>query len=479
MDSSSSSSFPPSSLPSAPAPRSLATDVRGWFQQRSLFFKIAGVAILGLLLLIPLGMVRSTLSERHHRYREAVDEITQTWGGDQTVVGPVLVIPYTWTTVSKDVRYVDGRRREEVTEQVHGAEAYFLPEDLSVDGVIDPSLRKRSIYTAVVYSTKLRIKGRFAAPDFSFVTHKDAQPQWQHARVCFMIRDLRGTQSSLVMSWGGVGGVMGESIHLRPGSGVEGARSGVHAPVVAAAEAREFSLDVQLNGSGSLDFVPVGRQTSVKLASSWPDPSFSGAWLPTTRTVGAEGFEAEWRVSYYGRNFPESGTLTGKDDFGNWNDASFGVGLLQPVNVYRTTERAIKYGVLFVTLVFTVFFLFEVVCSLRLGALNYLLVGAALCMFYLGTLALAEFVAFGLAYALSAGAATLLIAFYSRHILRSGRRACLVGGMLGGVFGYLYFVLRMEDFSLLAGTGALFVMLAAVMYATRRLGTGQARVGQS
>lgn len=99
--------------------------------------------------------------------------------------------------------------------------------------------------------------------------------------------------------------------------------------MVAAAEAREFSLDVQLNGSGSLDFVPVGRQTSVKLASSWPDPSFSGAWLPTTRTVGAEGFEAEWRVSYYGRNFPESGTLTGKDDFGNWNDASFGVGLLQ------------------------------------------------------------------------------------------------------------------------------------------------------
>ena len=142
---------------------------------------------------------------------------------------------------------------------------------------------------------------------------------------------------------------------------------------------------------------------------------------------------------------------------------------MEPVNAYRTVERAIKYGVLFLTLVFAVFFLFEALCGLRLNALNYLLVGVALCLFYLGTLALAEFMAFGTAYALSALASTALIAFYAKSILRSGRRAWLVGGMLGGVYGYLYFVLQMEDFALLAGTGALFAVLAAVMLATRKL----------
>jgi inner membrane protein len=150
-------------------------------------------------------------------------------------------------------------------------------------------------------------------------------------------------------------------------------------------------------------------------------------------------------------------------------ESGFGVSLMEPVNAYRTVERAIKYGILFLTLVFTAFFLFEAVCGMRLNAVNYLLVGAALCLFYLGALALAEFLTFGVAYALAAGASTLLIALYARRILQGSGRAWLIGGMLSGVYGYLYFVLQMEDFALLAGTGALFVVLAALMYATRRL----------
>jgi len=183
-----------------------------------------------------------------------------------------------------------------------------------------------------------------------------------------------------------------------------------------------------------------------------------------------EGFNAAWRVSYYGRSFPQQ-WLEGGDgqpSVQKIEESGFGVSLLEPVNAYRIVERAIKYGMLFITLVFMTFFLFEAVCGLRLSALNYLLVGGALCLFYLGLLALAEFWAFGAAYALSAGASTVLIGLYARRVLRGGRRAWLVGGMLGGVYGYLYFVLQMEDFALLAGTGALFALLAAVMYATRR-----------
>jgi inner membrane protein len=250
----------------------------------------------------------------------------------------------------------------------------------------------------------------------------------------------------------------------------------VQAPVkLAAGAGREFALELGLNGSGALRFLPLGRQTDVSLASSWADPRFDGAYLPVEREVGLEGFRAKWGVSYYGRSFPQQWTEggEGQPSVEKIEETAFGVSLMEPVNAYRTVERAIKYGVLFITLVFTTFFLFEAVCGLKLNALNYLLVGAALCLFYLGALALAEFLAFGWAYALAAGLSTGLIALYAWRILRGGRRAWLVGGMLGGVYGYLYFVLQMEDFALLAGTGALFVVLAAVMYATRRLEAGQ------
>ncbi|EIP97665.1 Inner membrane protein involved in colicin E2 resistance [Opitutaceae bacterium TAV1] len=487
---------------SSSAAHPVIAGICGWLRRRSLFFRILGAGLVGLLLLIPLAMVHSTLEERQARHSEAVGEIMDTWGRSQEIAGPVLVVPYSWKTDGEEVHFVNGKRQTGSVEKTAHGEAWFLPETLAIEGQLDPSLRKRSIYTAAVYSTHLRVSGRFAVPDFGFVRERDVTPHWEKARLCFMISDLRGARENLVVKWGGRGaddtggnaisttsgnggGNTGDSpaavaLPLQPGPGVEGMASGVHAAVTAPSAAtgpQAFSLDLRLNGSGRIDFVPLGRQTQVRLASAWPDPGFSGAWLPMTREVGADGFSAEWQVSWYGRNFPENGLLSGARDLPGlpgWSDSAFGVELLQPLNAYRVTERAIKYGVLFITLVFTTFFIFEAACGVRLSALNYLLVGTALCLFYLGTLALAEFVAFGIAYGLAAAASTLLIACYSRRILDSGRRAWIVGGLLGGVYGYLYFVLRMEDFSLLAGTAALFVVLGAIMYVTRKPGLGRA-----
>lgn len=439
--------------------------VRGWLRRRARLFKVLGVGIIGLLLLIPLGMVRSTLSERSGRQAEAVSAITQTWGGEQRVAGPVLVVPYTYKVEVTQLQTILGRQTEVQVEQERRGEAVFLPERLAVDGDVLPSMRKRGIYRTPVYAARLKITGKFAAPTFDFAGVRELEPQWAQARVCFAISDLRGTQQDLMLEWGG------EEVSMQPGARFAGMGAGVHAPVkLTADEGREFALELGLNGSGALRFLPLGRQTDVKLASTWADPSFDGAYLPAEREVGPEGFRAIWAMSYYGRSFPQQWVEGGESQpsVRKIEETQFGVSLMEPVNAYRTVERAIKYGVLFITLVFTTFFLFEAVCGLRLNGLNYLLVGAALCLFYLGTLALAEFVVFGAAYALSAGLSTGLIVLYARRILCGRRRAWVVGGMLSGVYGYLYFVLQMEDFSLLAGTGALFVVLAAVMYATRQ-----------
>ncbi|OAM89840.1 cell envelope integrity protein CreD [Termitidicoccus mucosus] len=436
---------------------------RNWLRRRVFVFKVCGAIFFALLLLIPLSMVRSTLDERQMRYHEAVDSITEPWGRSQEIIGPVLVVPYTHQVATDEWVFAGDRRVLQKSVQEVAAEAFFLPERLDITGELAPSLRKRGIHAAHVYSAALRVSGSFAPPDFAFTGLKSVKPQWERARVCFAITDLRGVRGALTLDWGGA------SVPMQPGAALGGAEAGVHALPGEAAAGAAFSLDLTLNGSGSFTAAPLGRGTTMRLASSWPDPSFMGAALPVKREVGPDGFEAEWEASLYGRSFPQQWSGAGEVSFRSLSEPSFGVRMQPAVDSYRTVERAIKHGVLFVALVFTVFFLFEATCGLHLNGLNYLLTGAALCLFFLSLLALAEFLAFGAAYAMAGAASTAMIGLYCRRILRSGRRALATAGLLGGVYAYLYFVLRMEDFSLLAGTAALFVMLGVVMYATRNL----------
>jgi inner membrane protein len=136
---------------------------------------------------------------------------------------------------------------------------------------------------------------------------------------------------------------------------------------------------------------------------------------------------------------------------------------------YRIVERAMHYNALVAALVFTAFFLFETLGRLRLHAVHYGLVGAALGLFYLALLALGEFVGPDWAYLGAAVAAAALIVLYSAAILRSRGRAGVMGALLAGVYGMLYLVLRLEDLALLAGTATLFAALAAVMFFTRQV----------
>jgi inner membrane protein len=271
----------------------------------------------------------------------------------------------------------------------------------------------------------------------------------------------------------------GQSLPLTPGTRIDGLRAGLHADLSAAGNTgaapnapHSFSVEFTLNGSGTLAFAPLAVQTSVRLKSPWADPSFTGAFLPTEREVTPAGFSALWKIPYYGRDYSQQWTCLAEQatiDTDKIEHSCFGVDLVTPVDSYRSVERATKHGALFITLLFTAFFLFEVLASLRLHTLHYLLVGAALCLFYLGLLSLSEFIAFGAAYLAAATASTLLIGLYCRSILRSGTRSLLITAALTGIYGFLYFVLQMQDYALLAGTAALFTVLAVVMYATRKV----------
>jgi inner membrane protein len=219
--------------------------------------------------------------------------------------------------------------------------------------------------------------------------------------------------------------------------------------------------------------VPTGKATEVSVTSSWPHPGFSGAFLPETRQTTAAGFTASWRVAYFARAYPQAwlnGAIDQDEHRRRVGASQFGLDLVQTVDQYQQAERATKYGLLFILLTFASFFLWELLQTLRLHPVQYLLVGCALIVFYLLLLSISEHVAFATAYLVAAGATVGLVGAYSAAILRAGLKGALVvGGWLASLYGLLFVLLQLEDVALLVGAIAVFAALALVMFLTRRV----------
>ena len=448
-----------------PQPPILLTPARRRFM---IYLKLGCICLLLLLLQIPLFMTGGVLRERQRYQLQATEEIAGIWGRRQLVTGPVLAVPYAYRATVIRSRVVNGRAVQVEETELTGAMAYFLPETLAVNGTVEPELRHRGIYDTVVYSTKLKLAGHFK-PDFAAAGIDADRIDWGKTRVLFGVSDLHGIRSvgpitlaeGRESSWETSDGTTGVFLPLM--AKVAGVTAGIRL---------EFAMEAALQGSERLEIAPVGKTTSVTLQSAWANPSFMGASLPVTREVSAGGFKAEWQVSHFSRGFPESWntrSVKNEEMTGKMEAASFGVRFAQPVDAYSMAERAQKYGILFFVLVFTVFFLFEVTAGLRIHPLQYALVGVALCLFFLGFLALSEFWATGWAYTTAAAGCTLLVSLYAWSFLQTGWRTLVIGGGLGATYGYLYFVLKSQDYALVAGTAALFGALALVMFCTRRI----------
>lgn len=423
--------------------------------------KLFVIGLLILLLLIPLAMVGSLVRERAARRDQAADEVASTWGRSQVLGGPVLIVPY--LQHGKDEK---GRAVTWVST------ASFLPETLKVEGRILPERRSRGIFESVVYRADLRWTGVFERPSFEAWRIAPEDVVWQDAYLAVGVPDMRGIRDALKLDWAG------RELPLEPGGAEEGLwASGlkVRLPGLAQGQAGEryaFAFGLGINGSRALQFLPLGKQTSVALKSDWPDPKFTGAFLPESRTVSGTGFSALWNLSYFGRSYPqqwrrdEAGRLASEASL---QGSAFGVELFLPVDAYQKTERSMKYGVLFLLLTFLTFFLYEVFNPFNLHPLQYLLVGAALCLFYLLLLSISEHAPFATAYLAAASATVLLIGGYSAAILRGRLRALVMTGVLGLLYGYLYVLLQLEDYALLLGSVGLFATLALVMYVTRKI----------
>ena len=416
------------------------------------------IGFLVLLLQIPIAMIDGLIAERQSTRREAIQDVTGAWGKEQVILGPALVVPF----IQRWSEEIEGGRRREHTAVQH---ATFLPDTLRVEGKLEAEVRYRGIFRVAVYRLALRIEGRFDQPGFEDWEVGREDILWDRAQLWLRISDARAIRNQAALVWNG------REVGFAPGTGdfANGA-SGIHAPLKESpiGGSREFSIPLTLNGSVAFSFAPFGRETSVDLASDWVDPSFRGSWLPTRRDVGDAGFTAEWRIPSLGRNYPQRWSSLAPTGSGTLDASVFGVELLNPVDPYRMTLRSVKYAALFLLFTFLSLWLFEVLARQRIHSVQYLMVGAAMCLFYLLELSLAEHLGLGIAYSLASVSVVAMITLYCAAVLRGLGRASVVGAVVAGLYAYLYVLLNNQDYALLVGAVGLFLILAAVMYLTRR-----------
>lgn len=426
---------------------------QSFFERNAVILKVAAIGFLTLMLLIPMAMIQELVMERRTRQREATNEISSKWGYEQRLTGPILVVPYKTFEYDKESKKV----------QVLNHLAYFLPEDLQISGKLSPEVRYRGIFQVAVYGSSLNVKGYFKAPKID-ISDSSAEVDWKGAFITMGISDLKGIKEAISFNWNG------KEMQCEPGVKISNMiESGVtvNNPLQENSSIAEyhFSFNVSLNGSRSISFVPVGKETRVNIESTWSNPSFEGSFLPENRTITETGFNANWRVLELNRNYPQKWV----DGNVNLDNSSFGVALLLPVETYQITERSMKYAILFIALTFMVFFFVEMMRKVKVHPIQYILVGFGLILFYLLLLSLSEQMNFGIAYLIASIGVVTMITSYAFSIFKNKRLTYILAGILILLYGFLYILLQMQDYALLMGSIGLFIILATVMYLSHKI----------
>ncbi|EKB11258.1 cell envelope integrity protein CreD [Aeromonas veronii] len=419
--------------------------------------KIFLLLLLSLLLMVPVQSIMELNRERQAYRSQAIHSIMASSSGPQRLMGPVIVQPYTRSVTVEQ----DGKRfvRQEQTYR------YLLPEQLDVQATMEVTPRKLGIYQAQVYQTRLSLSGRLptaAQLQESAPLAGDSELVAGKPYLSLVLSDARGINSVPELQLGK------QRTPFAPGARLGSTLAGIHAPLDNLPQQDgTFHLELNLQGMNELEVVPLGRESKLQLAGNWPHPNFIGDFLPGSRTLSPQGFEANWQTSWFATDMESrfNRAMNG----GEGVLPTFSVSLVQPVDHYQLNERAAKYALLFIGLTFISFFMFELLKGLRVHPIQYALVGMGLAIFYLVLLALTEHLGFGWAYLVAALASVLLNGFYLSHVLGGPKQGIGFAALLGLVYAILYSLLQAEEIALLLGALLLFATLALIMLLTRKL----------
>lgn len=421
--------------------------------KNSVMLKLLTITILMLLLLIPSSMIKSIIAERELLSEEAIQEVSMKWANAQEIIGPILTIPLIYEQILDEKKVL-------TTRYMH-----ILPEELNIDGNIEPEKLKRGIYEIVVYKSNIQIRGNFKL-NKKIDQNNLLEINYDQAFLTLGISDLRGIEDQIDLEWNKL------KLKVEPGSKLPSiAKSGITAYIPELANSLEklveFSIDINLQGSQNISFVPLGNETNVSLVSTWPSPSFNGNFLPKNRDVSDDGFTASWKVLELNRNFPQS--WIGTDYIENIRESSFGVDLFLPIDDYQKSMRSAKYAVMSIALTFLIFFMVEILNKRKIHPFQYALVGLGLVLFYILLVSISEHSNFNLAYLISSIAVVSMISLYSISVFKDKKISFLLFLIITSIYGFLFVTLQLADYALLMGSGGLTLILAVTMYFSRNI----------
>ena len=404
-----------------------------------------------LLMLIPTLFINNLITEREARQKEVVKEVSSKWSSAQTLSGPFLVVPYTDTILNSDGKTVANKTK-----------LLLLANELDLKGTIIPEQRPRSIYKVLLYKTDISMRGTFKVnwpADINL-----ANVDYANAKLCFSLSDFKGIEEEIYINFNG------KKLLLNPGLPVKDfGEIGLSTPVTLTAETTiteiPFSMQVKIKGSEQLQFMPMSASSKFQISSVWPNPSFDGNMLPGSREISDKGFSAIWSFNHANLPFGtvvKENTITGKT-------TAFGVSLVQPADQYNKTMRSVKYAILFIGLTFAFFFIIELMQKKPFHPVQYVLVGLALVIFYTLLLAISEYILFDYAYIIAAAATILLISLYAKGHFNNWKTAGIFFLLLSCLYGFIFILIRLEDTALLVGSIGLFVVLALIMFVSRKI----------
>jgi inner membrane protein len=417
---------------------------------RSTSVKAASLTVIALLLLIPLGLLDNLVTQRVTQRAAAVQSVARGWGDRQWLSGPIIAIPVTTDS-----------------DPTHPRDWYVLPDklDLAVDLQVQETPRAVGSYAVPVYVARVHASGEFdVAREIERLT-RGGTPLRIHvdqARLLLPVNDPRGLRN--------LNSATRDFQNFEPAAGfpIPTLAAPLDAGTNLSSGPHTFDLTFDVAGTQSLQFLPLARTIQVRSHGNWSDPGFTDGFLPLEHRIDAKGFTAAWQVLNLNRSYGDR-WFQDSTDTATLLASGFGIELVQPVDIYQRSTRAVKYGGLFIALSFLTLFLVEALQHRPVHPIQYGLMGLALSVFYLLLLALSEHIGFLGAYVTATIALCTLMGLYLAGALRSAPAGMISAGIFAGTYALLYLLVTSENYALLAGAIALFALLATVMLLTRKL----------
>jgi len=450
-------------------------------------FKIVLLVIITLLLLIPVTMIRSLVRERSYRADEAEKSIMEAWGSQLTLYGPVIRIP---VVEREEIRMKTEKDGEKIETILHDKALWITPKDVDIYANFSAEKKRRGIFSVALFSGDVSLSGSFSFERVSGELKQNQTMYPRQAEIIIGLTSQKGIRRIIKADWNG------SELFFKPGNrafsfdnfndsggdyktrnrtfsfGYNG-DNGVNASSpFNTTDVNTFDIQFAVQGGKAMRVLPVGEVTHTQIKSDWQSPSFQGGFLPASYTLSESGFDAEWEISYLSRSIPlfwftnEMGESYNRISLQN---EFFGVDFFKPLDHYALNERAVKYAILFLVIPFLTLFFLEIFSQKKIHPAQYLLSGLANIIFYLLLLSISEHLSFSIAYLIAAAALTCMMSLYARSLVETWTRSAYMGLVMALLYLIMYLTLNAEDWALLIGSIAAFLICGVVMILTRKL----------